>query len=199
MRLMEHSLPIYMNWVKENIHVHFSKWCSVVISFQKAENNGRNFCENWKLCCKRLEVGCIGKCKVKKWLYTSYINIWCSSFCSIFVSPLELFGRIPFILLTWKCFLTGPAAFRPRAHPYVSYNSSIEKGRPVLQGLQAIDFLAKEASLSYFLISWRNFFPSLLFSLIISCKETQETVNYWDAFHWSWSSLQLQVKCNQLP
>ncbi|MBA0781020.1 hypothetical protein Gotri_001982 [Gossypium trilobum] len=47
----------------------------------------------------------------------------------------------------------SPAAFRPRANPYVSYNSSIEKGRPVLQGLQAIDFLAKEASLSYFLIS----------------------------------------------
>lgn len=39
---------------------------------------------------------------------------------------------------------TGPAAFRPRAHPTTSYTPSVEKGRPVLQGLLAIDFLAKE-------------------------------------------------------
>lgn len=42
--------------------------------------------------------------------------------------------------------ISGPAAFRPRAHAAASYTSSIEKGRPVLQGLLAIDFLAKEAS-----------------------------------------------------
>ncbi|KAK4385643.1 Exocyst complex component SEC8, partial [Sesamum angolense] len=37
----------------------------------------------------------------------------------------------------------GPASFRPRASA-ASYTPSIEKGRPVLQGLLAIDILAKE-------------------------------------------------------
>ncbi|KAH7547856.1 hypothetical protein JRO89_XS14G0027800 [Xanthoceras sorbifolium] len=45
--------------------------------------------------------------------------------------------------------ISSPAAFRPRAHTIATYVSSVEKGRPVLQGLLAIDFLAKEASLSY--------------------------------------------------
>ncbi|XP_050387688.1 exocyst complex component SEC8 [Argentina anserina] len=40
--------------------------------------------------------------------------------------------------------ISSPAAFRPRAHAAASYTPSIEKGRPVLQGLLAIDFLAKE-------------------------------------------------------
>lgn len=40
------------------------------------------------------------------------------------------------------CF-SGPAAFRPRAQS-TSYVSSVEKGRPVLQGLLAIAFLAEE-------------------------------------------------------
>lgn len=46
--------------------------------------------------------------------------------------------------------LIGPAAFRPRAHAAASYTPSIEKGRPVLQGLLAIDYLAKEVSFSFF-------------------------------------------------
>lgn len=45
-------------------------------------------------------------------------------------------------------FFIGPAAFRPRAHASASYTPSIEKGRPVLQGLLAIDFLAKEVPYS---------------------------------------------------
>ncbi|KAH7547923.1 hypothetical protein JRO89_XS14G0039900 [Xanthoceras sorbifolium] len=49
--------------------------------------------------------------------------------------------------------ISSPVAFRPRAHTVATYVSSVEKGRPVLQGLLAIDFLAKEASLSY------NFLP----------------------------------------
>ncbi|XP_075499287.1 exocyst complex component SEC8 [Primulina tabacum] len=40
--------------------------------------------------------------------------------------------------------ISSPAAFRPRAHTSTSYTPSIEKGRPILQGLLAIDFLAKE-------------------------------------------------------
>ena len=44
--------------------------------------------------------------------------------------------------------LLGPAAFRPRAHTAAAYTPSVEKGRPVLHGLLAIDFLAKEASLT---------------------------------------------------
>lgn len=49
--------------------------------------------------------------------------------------------------LIFRGILTGPAAFRPRAHTAATYVPSIEKGRPVLQGLLAIDFLAKEASI----------------------------------------------------
>ncbi|GFZ11226.1 subunit of exocyst complex 8 [Actinidia rufa] len=51
--------------------------------------------------------------------------------------------------------ISSPAAFRPRAHAAATYTPLIEKGRPVLQGLLAIDFLAKEAVLekqSYMLI-----------------------------------------------
>ncbi|XP_051130784.1 exocyst complex component SEC8 isoform X2 [Andrographis paniculata] len=40
--------------------------------------------------------------------------------------------------------ISSPAAFRPRASAAASYTPSVEKGRPVLQGLLAIDFLAKE-------------------------------------------------------
>lgn len=47
--------------------------------------------------------------------------------------------------------LPGPAAFRPRGHPASAYTPLIEKGRPVLQGLLAIDFLAKEVNFYFFL------------------------------------------------
>lgn len=47
-------------------------------------------------------------------------------------------------------FLVGPASFRPRSHTGAVYSSSVEKGRPVLQGLLAIDFLAKEACFNFF-------------------------------------------------
>ncbi|XP_074263110.1 exocyst complex component SEC8-like [Silene latifolia] len=40
--------------------------------------------------------------------------------------------------------ISSPAAFRPRAHAASQYIQSVEKGRPVLQGLLAIDLLAKE-------------------------------------------------------
>ncbi|XP_043704593.1 exocyst complex component SEC8-like [Telopea speciosissima] len=40
--------------------------------------------------------------------------------------------------------ISSPVAFRPRAHPASTYTPQIERGRPVLQGLLAIDFLAKE-------------------------------------------------------
>jgi hypothetical protein len=45
--------------------------------------------------------------------------------------------------------LLGPAAFRPRAHVVTTYTPSIEKGRPVLQGLLAIDYLTKEVNFSF--------------------------------------------------
>ncbi|CAN1238310.1 Exocyst complex component SEC8 [Linum grandiflorum] len=51
--------------------------------------------------------------------------------------------------------ISSPAAFRPRAAAAAVYTPSVEKGRPVLQGLLAIDLLAKEAVLekqSYMLI-----------------------------------------------
>ncbi|KAK6136197.1 hypothetical protein DH2020_030088 [Rehmannia glutinosa] len=70
----------------------------------------------------------------------------------------ESLADITCYLVIYKLLLafeSGPAAFRPRANAAVSYTPSIEKGRPVLQGLLAIDFLAKEAVLekqSYMLI-----------------------------------------------
>ena len=39
---------------------------------------------------------------------------------------------------------TGPAAFRPRVNATLVYGSSVEHGRPVLQGLLAVDIIAKE-------------------------------------------------------
>ncbi|CAN1785569.1 Exocyst complex component SEC8 [Linum perenne] len=51
--------------------------------------------------------------------------------------------------------ISSPAAFRPRAAAAAVYTPSVEKGRPVLQGLLAIDLLAKEVVLekqSYMLI-----------------------------------------------
>ncbi|CAN1218345.1 Exocyst complex component SEC8 [Linum perenne] len=51
--------------------------------------------------------------------------------------------------------ISSPAAFRPRAVAAAVYTPSVEKGRPVLQGLLAIDLLAKEVVLekqSYMLI-----------------------------------------------
>ncbi|KAL3647373.1 exocyst subunit [Castilleja foliolosa] len=53
-----------------------------------------------------------------------------------------------------------PAAFRPRANAAVSYTPSIEKGRPVLQGLLAIDFLAKEV------LGWAQAMPKFSTDLI---------------------------------
>ncbi|KAL2489280.1 Protein kinase domain-containing protein [Forsythia ovata] len=49
--------------------------------------------------------------------------------------------------------MSCPAAFRPRAHAAASYTLSIEMGRPVLQGLLAIDLLAKEQFLFWTVIS----------------------------------------------
>ncbi|XWS66207.1 hypothetical protein CRYUN_Cryun05aG0180000 [Craigia yunnanensis] len=56
--------------------------------------------------------------------------------------------------------ISSPAAFRPRAHTSVSYTSSIEKGRPVLQGLLAIDFLAKEV------LGWAQAMPKFAADLV---------------------------------
>lgn len=56
--------------------------------------------------------------------------------------------------------ISSPAAFRPRAHTAQSYTPSIEKGRPVLQGLLAIDFLAKEV------FGWAQTMPKFASELI---------------------------------
>ncbi|XP_022861601.1 exocyst complex component SEC8-like isoform X2 [Olea europaea var. sylvestris] len=56
--------------------------------------------------------------------------------------------------------ISSPAAFRPRAHAAISYTPSIEKGRPVLQGLLAIDLLAKEV------LGWAQAMPKFAGDLI---------------------------------
>ncbi|KAK0592967.1 hypothetical protein LWI29_028348 [Acer saccharum] len=56
--------------------------------------------------------------------------------------------------------ISSPAAFRPRAHSIAAYVPSVEKGRPVLQGLLAIDFLAKEV------LGWAQAMPKFAADLV---------------------------------
>lgn len=56
--------------------------------------------------------------------------------------------------------ISSPAAFRPRAHATATYTPFIEKGRPILQGLLAIDFLAKEV------IGWAQAMPKFSGDLV---------------------------------
>ncbi|XP_059644813.1 exocyst complex component SEC8 isoform X3 [Cornus florida] len=56
--------------------------------------------------------------------------------------------------------ISSPAAFRPRAHAAASYTPLVEKGRPVLQGLLAIDFLAKEV------LGWAQAMPKFASDLV---------------------------------
>ncbi|XP_010250744.1 PREDICTED: exocyst complex component SEC8-like isoform X2 [Nelumbo nucifera] len=62
--------------------------------------------------------------------------------------------------------ISCPAAFRPRANAASIYAPLVEKGRPVLQGLLAIDFLAKEV------LDWTQAMP----------KYTGELVKYVQTF-----------------
>ncbi|KAK3121490.1 hypothetical protein QOZ80_8BG0654430 [Eleusine coracana subsp. coracana] len=50
--------------------------------------------------------------------------------------------------------ISSPAAFRPRVHATSVYSSSVELGRPVLQGLLAIDIIAKEV------LGWVQLMPN---------------------------------------
>lgn len=56
--------------------------------------------------------------------------------------------------------IASPAAFRPRAHAGAVYDPSVEKGRPVLQGLLAIDQLAKEV------LGWAHAMPKYAGELV---------------------------------
>ncbi|KAM7532360.1 hypothetical protein LguiB_035770 [Lonicera macranthoides] len=56
--------------------------------------------------------------------------------------------------------ISSPAAFRPRTHAAATYTPSVEKGRPVLQGLLAIDFLAKEV------LGWAQAMPKFAGELV---------------------------------
>lgn len=56
--------------------------------------------------------------------------------------------------------IASPAAFRPRALATTVYTSSVEEGRPVLQGLLATDYLAKEV------LSWARLIPKYSNELI---------------------------------
>ncbi|KAK6929163.1 Exocyst complex component Sec8, N-terminal [Dillenia turbinata] len=56
--------------------------------------------------------------------------------------------------------ISSPAAFRPRAHVAATYTPSVEKGRPVLQGLLAIDLLAKEV------LGWAQAMPKFAGDLV---------------------------------
>ncbi|CAN1298589.1 Exocyst complex component SEC8 [Linum perenne] len=56
--------------------------------------------------------------------------------------------------------ISSPAAFRPRAAAAAVYTPSVEKGRPVLQGLLAIDLLAKEV------LGWAQAMPKFASDLV---------------------------------
>ncbi|XP_047178611.1 exocyst complex component SEC8 [Vigna umbellata] len=56
--------------------------------------------------------------------------------------------------------ISSPAAFRPRAHVATAYTPSIEKGRPVLQGLLTIDHLTKEV------LGWAQAMPKFANDLV---------------------------------
>lgn len=56
--------------------------------------------------------------------------------------------------------ISSPAAFRPRSHAASTYSPLVEKGRPVLQGLLAIDFLAKEV------LGWAQAMPKFAGDLV---------------------------------
>ncbi|KAG7992873.1 hypothetical protein I3843_02G149600 [Carya illinoinensis] len=56
--------------------------------------------------------------------------------------------------------ISSPAAFRPKAHAASTYTPLVEKGRPVLQGLLAIDFLAKEV------LGWAQAMPKFAGDLV---------------------------------
>ncbi|CAI0410952.1 unnamed protein product [Linum tenue] len=56
--------------------------------------------------------------------------------------------------------ISSPAAFRPRSAAATTYTPSVEKGRPVLQGLLAIDFLAKEV------LGWAQAMPKFASDLV---------------------------------
>jgi hypothetical protein len=93
------------------------------------------------------------------------IKQWMGCYCIVLTLPVWRNGQLSSkTLLTFSndckniitCFLTylynfitlhlliGPAAFRPRVHATSVYSSSVELGRPVLQGLLAVDIIAKE-------------------------------------------------------
>ncbi|KAJ4821497.1 Exocyst complex component Sec8-like [Rhynchospora pubera] len=56
--------------------------------------------------------------------------------------------------------ISTPAAFRPRVQATSVYSPFIEKGRPVLQGLLAVDFLAKEV------LGWAQLMPKYASELV---------------------------------
>ncbi|KAG1331762.1 exocyst complex component SEC8 [Cocos nucifera] len=56
--------------------------------------------------------------------------------------------------------ISSPAAFRPRAHAASVYSPLVEKGRPVLQGLIATNFLAKEV------LGWAHLMPKYAGELV---------------------------------
>ncbi|ONM60852.1 Exocyst complex component SEC8 [Zea mays] len=56
--------------------------------------------------------------------------------------------------------ISSPAAFRPRVHATSAYSSSVELGRPVLQGLLAIDIIAKEV------LGWVQLMPNYATELV---------------------------------
>ncbi|CAL5011759.1 unnamed protein product [Urochloa decumbens] len=56
--------------------------------------------------------------------------------------------------------ISSPAAFRPRVHATSVYDSLVELGRPVLQGLLAVDIIAKEV------LGWVQLMPNYATELV---------------------------------
>lgn len=76
---------------------------------------------------------------VSKTMFACMVAGWLAGCSNLFLKFSSLHIRT-----TLLCRLAGPAAFRPRVNATSVYSSLVENGRPVLQGLLAVDIIAKE-------------------------------------------------------
>ncbi|KAL8151483.1 hypothetical protein V2J09_021291, partial [Rumex salicifolius] len=72
----------------------------------------------------------------------------------------ENFVKDHFLPTMFVDYRKSPAAFRPRAHASSCYTPYVDKGRPILQGLLAIDLLTKEV------LGWAQAMPKYAAELV---------------------------------
>lgn len=121
-----------------NLHFEFQKPKYVDISYGPIQ-----WCKN---CTRRIWTACLVETMpfVRQMVLnvrSNYVYVLITKLISWFYN--SVVSSAVKDLIFWT-IVVGPAAFRPRAHATANYTPSVEKGRPILQGLLSIDFLAKE-------------------------------------------------------